>query len=668
MSKEENISDSHVSPLRAHVFLSLLIQIMLSLALLGLSMLNDRTVQVANEFSMLAMEKKISFHKVGQSSSRLMEEVRSEQPNPRLIRRLQDSLLEHGPKLRNMSDQLFRVTSGDARFSMLLIQSEAQSHEVALRELNAFLDDLETLGSIDPDALLYAEGYANRINLAISPTGTIARGVDALTNDVERQADVIVKNLMIAHIVIVVVMISIVLALGIFLILPALRNLALSLEREQTLRKDLESMARRDHLTGLINRTGMDKVIADLVDGQSYALAIVDLNDFKPINDTFGHAYGDAVLVEVARRMQVVAIDATVARLGGDEFAVLDTNAGAGEDCTTFGSRLSATFREPICHEDRCFDVSASIGVAHSSELGEDYGAVCSAADAAMYTLKGSGETRFGRYTPELATQVFNLDRRTELQEALRASKIHPWYQPKVALKTRELTGFEALARWEHPTKGLLFPGDFLPEIERYNLHLDLSLSMLRQALVQLRDWELQGFVAPQLAVNISPDVLALEQGLEEMLWLFSEYKDVCDLLTIEITEDVFIGRTAGGVRRSIDKIIEHGLQVSIDDFGCGYASFRHLREFPLHELKIDQSFVADIGLRDSSSVILNAFVSIADGLGAKVVAEGIETEQQRNFLISIGCSVGQGRLFAWALNADDATQWLDPVKISTQG
>lgn len=421
----------------------------------------------------------------------------------------------------------------------------------------------------------------------------------------------------------------------------------------------MERMAHCDQMTLLLNRAGLEQEVRFLDPNTSYAFAIVDLNNFKPINDTFGHAAGDAVLIEIAKRLACLAHDAVVARLGGDEFAVLDAGVGAQEEYKALGARLVSVFDAPIRHQDQTFNVSASIGMAYSSEFDQCFDAVMSAADATMYDLKGKGKTRVGFYTPELAVNVHNLDRKAELENAIKTFAIRPLLQPKVTITNGNLHGFEALARWDHQTRGLLPPSEFLDDIMRYNLQLNLTSAMIRQVLQQLRTWDLTGYSIVPTAVNVSPDILALDEGIDDLLFVFSEFKDVAKFLILELTEDVFIGRSYEIVRNSINKITKFGVGISIDDFGSGYASFRHLQEIPLNEVKIDQSFVGDIGKVNSAEVILKAFISIGKGLDVGVVAEGVETEKQRQFLASLGCDVGQGFLFSPALDFENAAIWL---------
>ncbi|MFK7762692.1 MAG: putative bifunctional diguanylate cyclase/phosphodiesterase [Roseobacter sp.] len=635
-------------------------QIISAFALLSLSVASDRAVRVASEYAKLSVDQQLSFYEIGTSSRRLMVEVESPSPNRRMILRLQETLLTEGKAMQALTDRMNAAVSG--RLGRMVFTNPALNdlYSNAFTQLDVFFDDIQTLGTIPYESLLSAQSYANRIDLVISPIGMTARGIETLSLDVQDHAESLISKLSAFRIALAGVIVATTLALGVFLVLPALRDLDLSVRREHRLMKQMEEMTRLDQMTGLLNRTGLEKAIKLLGRKTPYAFAIVDLNNFKPINDTFGHAAGDQVLIETANRIQGASKNGVVSRLGGDEFCVLEVSTK--DECEALGRRLASIFEKPMRYGTRSFQVSATIGIAHSDELGGDFNAVASAADSAMYDLKGTRNVLVGYYSPHLAAKMYSLQRKEELELALKAYDIRPWYQPKVNLRTREICGFEALARWHHRTDGILMPAMFLEDVTRYKLQLELTNSMVRQVLQQLRDWREQGFSPLPVSINISPEILALEETANDLLASLSEYQDVANLIIMEITEEVFIGRIAEAVRNSIRQIEEHGVQIAIDDFGSGYASFRHLREFPLHELKIDQSFVSDIGKSDSNEVILKAFMSIARGLEVAVVAEGVETEAQCAFLVSLGCKIGQGFLFSPALEAGSATVWLNDI------
>lgn len=665
MDRSVNHSVARWTRVKIYVLASLATQVLLSLALLGVSIFSDATVKLASDYAKLAVEQKLVFKAVGANSHRLMEEVQSDRPNLRLVQRIQRSLDAQRMELVEISERVRAAAFGQVGLSFLSRPPEAGAYDAELALLDQFLSDVQSLAAVPTDRLLYAESFVNRIDVATSPRSVISRGVDALSQNVQNQTTIILKRLERLRLIFVGAIVLVVVSLGAFLIMPALSDLASALKRESALRRKMEIMAHHDQMTGLLNRAGLEHAVTQLPPGTDYAFSVVDLNNFKPINDTFGHAAGDAVLMAVAQRLKECAGAAIVARLGGDEFSVLDTSIRSEAKCLDFGTALKTVFDEPVPFGDRQFAIGGVIGIAHSARFGGDFDEVVSAADAAMYDMKGSGKSGVGLYTPALAANVHNLEHKSDLEQAIKRHDIRPWFQPKVHIETGDIVGFEALARWHHPERDVLCPAAFLDDLDRYQLHLMLSYEMIVQVLQTMRGWKTSGFEVLPVAINISPEVLARKETVDDLLWKISEFGDVSHLLTIELTEDVFIGRILDSVRNSIHKLIETGIRLSIDDFGSGYASFRHLKEFPLHELKIDQSFVQDIGSEPSADVLLAAFASIAKGLDLAVVAEGIETEQQRQFLLSLGCEIGQGFLFAPALKEVEARQWLNRPQIS---
>ncbi|MEL6521079.1 MAG: bifunctional diguanylate cyclase/phosphodiesterase [Pseudomonadota bacterium] len=569
---------------------------------------------------------------------------------------------------REIFARLDEVTGGRSALMFIDVTESTAAYQAVQPRLQAFFSDLEVLSNIDGERLLHARSYAERVDLAVAPTGIICRGIDAMIDDVKRDAASLASNLRLIRTAIFAVMVAVILALASFLIFPALKDLAWALKRERHLRVHMAQMARHDRMTGLLNRAGLEEALSKFDPAKPYACAIIDLNMFKPINDAFGHAAGDAVLVEIATRMKVLlGSHVLTARIGGDEFAVIEPGISLA-GCETLGTTLVGIFDDPIRYGDHQFRVGAAIGVAQSSQTEPGFDAVLTAADAAMYRLKGTGKTDYNIFSQELSATVHSLERKESLENALRAREFRPWYQPKFDLQTGDLTGFEALCRWHHPDQGILAPVSFLEDVDRYDLQLELSVLMFTAVLDQLRTWTRSGFDPPQVAVNVSAETLASESGIEAVMWRLAEYGDVKHLIIMEITEDVFLPRIATAVNRSIDLIADIGVRISIDDFGSGYASFRHLNEFTFHELKIDSSFVQGIGKDRSAEVFLTAFMSVARGIGVEVVAEGIETDEQQRFLVQLGCQHGQGFLFSPAVPYDEAVDWLRQQKAKDLG
>lgn len=413
--------------------------------------------------------------------------------------------------------------------------------------------------------------------------------------------------------------------------------------------------AHTDTLTGLPNRRALDDAVSRASSDGAFAVLLVDLDSFKPINDRFGHAAGDIVLQTVAARL-VTAMDgrAEVFRIGGDEFAVIARGLSDRAEAARIGEALADDACAPFnLHGEEAF-VGVSVGVALSTEVAGGPTDVLSAADAAMYSVKADIANRVSVFDPNGVRRRYCARERRELENAIDALQFEPWFQPQICLATDRLIGFEALARWRHPTQGLLSPGAFMPSLDNLNLQSQFDLAILRQSLRTLGEWRAVFDQPVRLSINVAEATLALKEAADDLFWTLNEHEHLLDQVTIEITEDVFTARSADAIRRTLEGLFDLGVRLSMDDFGTGYGSFRHLQEYKFDELKIDRRFVAAIGRDKSSEVLIKGFLSIAEGLNSEVVAEGVETNEQLEFLKGLNCSVGQGYLFG---KAEDAAQ-----------
>ena len=417
-------------------------------------------------------------------------------------------------------------------------------------------------------------------------------------------------------------------------------------------------MAHHDSMTSLMNRAGLEDAMTKLT--TPYICAIIDINRLKPVNDTFGHEAGDAMLTEIAFRLrQAIPETAIAGRMGGDEFVVIAPHVHTDEQLLELGDTLVSVFEKPVNYNAISLSVGAAIGLANSRHIGAHYQSVAAAADAAMYKVKKFGKTDYQIYSKDMASKIFNLERKAEISKSLEASEFKPSFQAKVDFYSQEIIGFEALCRWHHKEEGILLPGNFLDELYCYDLQHELTDEMLRSVLQDLRDWEKRGYQLLPVSINISADMLASRVGMDKIEYRLNQFSDVKNQIMFEITEDVFLDGTVEAIKLSIQRLKKHNIRISIDDFGSGYASFRHLKEISFHELKIDSSFVEGIGKDKSAEVILKSFITLAQGLGVKVVAEGVETELQCEFLKDLGYDYAQGFLFAKPISSNQARQLL---------
>ncbi|MBZ6078525.1 putative bifunctional diguanylate cyclase/phosphodiesterase [Microvirga puerhi] len=424
--------------------------------------------------------------------------------------------------------------------------------------------------------------------------------------------------------------------------------------------------ASHDALTELPNRalfqSRFEQALAEAErQGTGVSLLLIDLDNFKAINDTLGHDAGDVLLKEVAERLRRLAQDHdTVARLGGDEFVFVATNADSLVRARAISEQIIADLRQPIRHGDETFSCHVSIGIAcfpaHDSKPSE----LMKDADLALYAAKARGRNCVVMYTPDMRLHIEHKASVTRgIQEALQWGQIVPFYQPKIELVTGRVVGFEALARWRHPQYGLLTPAAFSSAFEDPELSIAVGESIIRQVASDVRRWLSQGSDCGRVAVNLSSaqfNWIGLAKRFLEVL----QAADVpTNRLEVEITETVFMGRSATHVAKALKQFHESGIRIALDDFGTGYASLIHLKQFPVDDIKIDQSFVKDLENDADNAAIVLAVIELGLSLGMDVIAEGVETVEQAQFLKAKGCQQAQGNFFAHPMAAKDVPGFL---------
>jgi len=423
--------------------------------------------------------------------------------------------------------------------------------------------------------------------------------------------------------------------------------------------------AEYDALTGLANRSrflhrlelALEEAAAQ--PGSGPAVLLLDLNRFKEVNDTLGHDVGDRLLRAVGARIAaVVPAQATVARLGGDEYAVLLPRCAAGEaNALSVAGGVHQALDQPFPLDGFNLDASAAIGAAYSTEGGLDATAMLARADIAMYAAK-KAQLPVQTYSAELdQTTPRRLALVGELRHAIDHGGLVLHYQPQVALSTHTLAGVEALVRWQHPLHGLIYPDEFIPLAEHTGLITALTTVVLHTALGQCRVWLDQGRRIG-VAVNISVRGLIDSAFPDEVAAVLAATNVPASLLTLELTE----GSVMTDPSRTLpvlQALHELGVELSIDDFGTGYSSLAYLSQLPVDEVKIDKSFVMQMGSDASSRTIVHAVVDLGRNLGLRVVAEGVEDEASREALTQMGCAVGQGYLFSRPVSAEALQAWL---------
>jgi diguanylate cyclase (GGDEF)-like protein/PAS domain S-box-containing protein len=422
----------------------------------------------------------------------------------------------------------------------------------------------------------------------------------------------------------------------------------------------LRHLAHHDALTGLPNRllfaANLDQALERARrHRQPLALMFLDLDRFKLVNDTLGHAVGDRLLQVVAQRLKAcVRAEDTVARLGGDEFTVILGELGDPEDAALLAEKLIGAVREPLIIDEHELAVSASIGISLFPENATDSADLTKAADAALYRAKERGRNAYEFYTPELTARALA---HFALEQALSAALVREefvlYYQPQVELATGRVVGVEALIRWQHPHQGLLDPDRFIGVAEDSGLIEPLGEWVLRTACRQAVGWRTAGLAPTCVAVNLSGRHLlrpGFAEKLETILHETGLQRSGMDL-ELEITESVL--HHVNESRGVLERLKALGVRLAVDDFGAGHSSLAHLRYLPIDTLKIDRSFVADLPHNTQSGAIVEAIVALGRGLKLKVVGEGVETAAQRDFLRALGCDYVQGHLYGRAVPAE---------------
>ena len=425
----------------------------------------------------------------------------------------------------------------------------------------------------------------------------------------------------------------------------------------------LRHQATHDSLTGLPNRTllfdSLERAIETARAADSIvALMVMDLDRFKEVNDTFGHHFGDALLKQVAFRVQNQLHDAdVVARLGGDEFAIVLPKAADTSEVTATARRVLNTLEQPFVIEGQVLEVGASIGIALFPEHGLDARTLLRRADVAMYTAKQQ-QNGYSFHRDELETRTpGQLTLVVELRGAVERNELELYYQPKLHLRSGLMTRSEVLMRWQHPQRGQLSPIHFIPLAERTGLIRSMTDWLLDRALRQVREWQDEG--APvHIAVNISARSL-LDPGLPAKIQRKLDQWNVDPrFLKVEITESSIMADPAHALA-VLSMLQSMGVRLSIDDFGTGYSSLTHLRELPVDEIKIDKSFVIGMTSNDADAAIVRTVIDLAHNLGKQVCAEGVEDRDTWQMLTELGCDLAQGYWIGKPMNAAALMTWL---------
>lgn len=436
---------------------------------------------------------------------------------------------------------------------------------------------------------------------------------------------------------------------------------------------DLERLAHFDPLTDLPNRILFRDRLAHAFErgrryGHKVAVMLLDLDGFKTVNDSLGHPVGDKLLQLVAERIRnTVRVEDTVARLGGDEFALVLSNLSHGEDAVEVARKILLATQEPFDIGGHGALVTASIGIAVFPDDGDEPNTLIRNADAAMYKAKESGRNTHRFYQAEMtqaAQSRLSIER--GLRRGIENQEFEVWYQPQISLESGRYLGAEALVRWRDPERGLVPPNDFIPLAEQTGLIVPLGEQVLNRVCADARRWLDAGIQVGRLGINVAGPQLYRSDFVAALGQAIERYSLSPETLEIEVTE-TFMMENPAEVRRILDAVKAMGVTTAIDDFGTGYSSLSYLKELPIDTLKIDRAFISHLPDDPHDIAITRAILALGKSLQFKVIAEGIETAAQRDFLQAEGCAEGQGYLFAKPMPPDQFARWLESQEHASQ-
>ncbi|MBZ9847322.1 EAL domain-containing protein [Mesorhizobium sp. CA14] len=510
------------------------------------------------------------------------------------------------------------------------------------------------------------KGGGDRVGLDASVANATMSGYAALGQRISAFADEKSSNILDLHRTLFFATLGVIVLVALFIFRP-MSNAILRKTRELVdARNSMAFIAVHDGLTGLHNRTFLTDHFDTLIKGahrrrERLAVIQLDLDRFKQINDTLGHAAGDYVLVVTAQRMRDSCRASDLcARLGGDEFVMILNGAGTTEDIHALAKRILDEINEPITFQGTTIMPGASAGIAVYPVDADNAQDLLVHADLALYSAKKLGGGNFSFFSEELRRE---LDYRKQLEQDIRTAiankSFEVYFQPQVSLTSGKISGIEALVRWKHATRGMISPGEFIPVAEKCGFMPDVGRIVIAKAIEEAAEWDRAGIDFGRIAVNVSGTELR-EPDFDSFLFGTLERAGLPpQKLALEIVESVILDDEKTGIAAKLRHIRAAGVHLELDDFGTGYASLSHVNPNEIDRLKIDRRFVQNINENGDNSKIVRAITELARGLGISIVAEGAETEAELDSLMAIGCDQVQGYSIAFPMPQDKAREWL---------
>ncbi|MDX8437527.1 EAL domain-containing protein [Mesorhizobium sp. M4B.F.Ca.ET.215.01.1.1] len=510
------------------------------------------------------------------------------------------------------------------------------------------------------------KGGADRVDLDASVANATLSGYAALGQRISAFADERSGKLLDLHRTLFFATIGVIVLVALFIFRPMSKAILRKTHELVDARNSMAFIAVHDGLTGLHNRTFLTDHFDTLIKGahrrrERLAVIQLDLDRFKQINDTLGHAAGDYVLVVTAQRMRDSCRASDLcARLGGDEFVMILNGAGGTEDINMLARRILEQINEPITFQGTTILPGASAGIAVYPVDADNAEDLLVHADLALYSAKKLGGGNFSFFSEELRRE---LDYRKQLEHDIRAAiadkTFEVYFQPQVSLTSGKISGIEALVRWKHASRGMISPGEFIPVAEKCGFMPEIGRIVITKAINEAAEWDQAGIDFGRLAVNVSGTELR-EPDFDKFLFGTLEKAGLApQKLSLEIVESVILDDEKTGIAAKLRHIRAAGVHLELDDFGTGYASLSHVNPNEIDRLKIDRRFVQNINENGDNSKIVRAITELARGLGISIVAEGAETEAELDSLMAIGCDQVQGYSIAFPMPQDKARDWL---------
>ena len=595
----------------------------------------------------------------------------SRDKQPALVAALKQATAEFETNYDLLLDQTGADPMSQARFDPKSIENVlfAKPFHLDYFSVGLIANGKRLISSFESKLAISGDGYkggAERVNLEASVANATLSGYAALGQRISAYADARSEQLLELHRTLFFATIGVIVLVALFIFRPMSKAILRKTHELVDARNSMAFIAVHDGLTGLHNRTFLTDHFDTLIKGahrrrERLAVIQLDLDRFKQINDTLGHAAGDYVLVVTAQRMRDSCRASDLcARLGGDEFVMILNGAGGTEDINMLARRILEQINEPITFQGTTILPGASAGIAVYPIDADNAEDLLVHADLALYSAKKLGGGNFSFFSEELRRE---LDYRKQLEHDIRTAiankTFEVYFQPQVSLTSGKISGIEALVRWKHADRGMISPGEFIPVAEKCGFMPEIGRIVIAKAINEAAEWNRAGIDFGRLAVNVSGTELR-EPDFDKFLFETLEKAGLApQKLSLEIVESVILDDEKTGIAAKLRHIRAAGVHLELDDFGTGYASLSHVNPNEIDRLKIDRRFVQNINENGDNSKIVRAITELARGLGISIVAEGAETEAELDSLMAIGCDQVQGYSIAFPMPQDKAREWL---------